>query len=311
MKIPVTIITGFLGAGKTTLLNNILNDSKEKIAIIVNEFGDISIDDKLLLRSDEEVIELATGSICCAVKSDVVKVLTKLADNKNQKYDRVIIETTGLANPAPLIESFTTKRGLNNIYRVEQVVTLIDAYHIHEQIAHTPEAKSQIALADTIILNKTELVTELDTIKDILKRINPFVHIICTNYSKINISEILSPATVPEIRSDYKKEHTHHEHDDELITFVLSEEKPLSLERVTRWIAEHIILNGEKLLRYKGILNISGMDERFVFQGLHMHFSNTKDRPWKQGEKRISEVVLIGKDIEKKTFEESFKNTVT
>lgn len=310
MKTPVTLLTGFLGAGKTTLLNNILTGTKEKIAVIVNEFGDISIDDRLLLRSDEEIMELATGSICCAVKNDVVKVLTRLADNKDAGFDRVVIETTGLANPGPIINAFVQKQALRNAYQVEQTVTVIDASHILDQIVQTPEAKSQIALADTLILNKVALVDDLEPVEDMIRRINPLATIVKTNHSVVDMNIILSPVEFKELPEHIHEDHSAHRHDDELTSFVLTADRPLDLEKVTHWIATDIILNGERLLRYKGILDIAGMDERFVFQGLHMQFSNKKDRRWTDSEPRNSEVVIIGKNIDYETFQENFSKTV-
>jgi G3E family GTPase len=307
-RIPVTLITGFLGAGKTTLLNNLLTQSQhEKLAVIVNEFGEVGIDDKLLLRTDEEILEMNNGAICCAVRNDTVKVLTKLVENKSIKFDRVIIETTGLANPVPIARAFLDKPALEEKYRLDTIVTMVDASQILPQLSATPEAKTQIAAADVILLNKIDLSDErtIAVAKQRLRQINPIATIHETTKSDLSL-ELLRPENADQtfVREYTTEDHTHG-HDDEVTSFVLTEHRPLDLEKVTHWIGEHIMLNSQNLLRYKGLLNIHGYDDRFVFQGVHEHFENKSERPW-GNEDRTSQVVIIGKDLDKEAFKKSF-----
>jgi G3E family GTPase len=307
-KIPVTLITGFLGAGKTTLLNNLLTQLQDqKIAVIVNEFGEIGIDDKLILRTDEEIIEMNNGAICCVVRNDSVKVLLKLTENKNLNIDRVVIETTGLANPVPIARAFLDKPALEKFYELDSIVTLVDASNISAQLKETPEAKTQIAAADVILLNKIDLADDqtIAMASHELKRINPLATIHKTTKSDLTLDKLQADSTNQTFIREYTKEDEPHSHDSEITSFVLTNEEPLDLEKVSHWIGEFIMLNSKDLLRYKGLLNIKDMEERFVFQGVHQHFENRKDRPWGDNE-RLSQVVIIGKGLDKKAFEESF-----
>ncbi len=314
MKIPVTLITGFLGAGKTTLLNQLLTQqNNQKLAVIVNEFGEIGIDDKLLLRTDEEVIEMNNGSICCMVKNDTVKVLTRLIENKDKQFDRVIIESTGLANPVPIARAFLDKRALKDAYELDAIVTVVDASNILAQLVATPEAKVQIAAADIILLNKIDLVevNDLASVEQRLRQINPLATIYRTTKSELTLDKLLGGEHDHIYVEKYTKEEDHHGHDSDISSFVLNSDTPLDLQKVGRWIGEFIMLNSANLLRYKGLLDIEGRDERFVFQGVHQHFENRSDRAWKAGEKRMSQVVIIGKDLDRAAFESSFAELTT
>jgi G3E family GTPase len=308
MKIPVTLITGFLGAGKTTLLNQLLTQQDKRLAVIVNEFGEIGIDDKLLLRTDEEVIEMNNGSICCMVKNDTVKVLTRLVENKDKAFDRVVIETTGLANPVPIARAFLDKLALKDAYELDAIVTVVDASNIIKQLVATPEAKVQIAAADIILLNKIDLVEPLalTSVEHRLRQINPLAVIHRTTKSELTLDKLLNGDHDHTYVEKYTKGDDHHGHDSEVSSFVLKSDKPLDLQKVGRWIGEFIMLNSANLLRYKGLLNIEGRDERFIFQGVHQHFENRSERPWKEGEERNSQVVIIGKDLDREAFEQSF-----
>ena len=308
MKIPVTLITGFLGAGKTTLLNQLLTQQDKRLAVIVNEFGEIGIDDKLLLRTDEEVIEMNNGSICCMVKNDTVKVLTRLVENKDKAFDRVVIETTGLANPVPIARAFLDKLALKDAYELDAIVTVVDASNIIKQLVATPEAKVQIAAADIILLNKIDLVEPLalTSVEHRLRQINPLAVIHRTTKSELTLDKLLNGDHDHTYVEKYTKGDDHHGHDSEVSSFVLKSDKPLDLQKVGRWIGEFIMLNSANLLRCKGLLNIEGRDERFIFQGVHQHFENRSERPWKEGEERNSQVVIIGKDLDREAFESSF-----
>ncbi len=307
-KIPVTLITGFLGAGKTTLVNHLLTQlSDEKVAIIVNEFGEVGIDDKLILRTDEEIIEMNNGSICCAVRSDTIKVLLKLTERKDLAFDRVIIETTGLANPIPVARAFLDKPALVQRYQIDAIVTMVDASNITQQLKVTPEAKMQIASADVVLLNKVDLADErtVAVAKHEIRHINPLATIHETRRSDLTLKTLVDAQRDQTFVREYTSEGEEHGHDSDVTSFVLSSDKPLDLEKVGRWIGEHIVLNAPNLLRYKGILDIQGMDDRFVFQGVHEHFENKRDQPWGEAG-RVSQVVIIGKDLDRAAFEKSF-----
>lgn len=324
MKTPVTLITGFLGAGKTTLVNALLRQTREKIILIINEFGDISIDDRLISTETEEMIQLASGSICCAVKDDLIQVLTSLMDTGTEKaktFDRIIIETTGLADPVPLVEAFAKKPGLYTRYMTPTVITVIDAFHIAEQLQSNEEAIPQIAMADTVLINKIDLVPSVEDIELLVRRINPFARILTSQHSEISVDVLLDTDWSREavenrqtaLGSDLHESggHEAHIHSSNIETFVLRENRPLDLQRIGLFIAEHILLHAERYIRYKGILYINGMEERFVFQGVHMQFENRRDRPWHEGEERVSEVVIIGKDLDRDRLKEAFSKCIS
>lgn len=311
-KIPVLLITGFLGAGKTTLVNALLKQTQEKVALIINEFGDISIDDRLITQETEEMIQLASGSICCAVKDDLMKVLASLLTG-GRSFDRVIIETTGLADPVPLMEAFTKRPMLYERYEVPQVVTVVDAFHIAEQLQMHEEAVPQIAVADIVLINKADLVADVDDIEALIVRINPIARIVTATQSRVPVDQLLNAPPIDRPLTPHGTEgvHEEHVHSSNIETFVLREARPLNLQKVALFIAERILLEADNFMRYKGILNIDGMDERFIFQGLHTQFENRKDRPWYKDEERLSEVVIIGRDLHRERLQAAFSECVS
>ena len=308
-KIPVTILTGFLGAGKTTLLNHLISQTKhERVALIINEFGEVGIDDKLILRTEEEIIELNNGVICCAFKTDTTKSLLKLVENKGLQFDRVIIELSGVANPIPLARLLLSKPELIERYTLSGIVTVVDSGHIASQLQSQPEAKEQIAAADVILLNKIDLAEArtLGAAKMAIRNINPIASV-----HEVTRGEITVDTLFQAFEHTFVTEHTHsddHHHDSELASMVLEADKPLDLQKVTQWIGE-LLLNHENLVRYKGLLDIAGFNERFVFQGVHELFENRKDRPWAAPDDRKSQVVLIGRNLNKQDLQDSF-NTI-
>lgn len=319
-KIPVTLITGFLGAGKTTLVNAFLKQTEEKIALIINEFGDISIDDRLITTQTDSLIQLASGSICCSVKDDLMQVLAGLispnaaTEGGARHIDRVVIETTGLADPIPLIEAFGKKPMLYERYELPHVITVVDAFHIAEQLQSHEEAVPQIAVADVVLINKIDLVPDIDAIESLVRRINPVARILTSTQSSVPISDLLRVEMgvekyIPSLE-EVESDSAIHEHEEHIETCVLRETRPLDLQKVGLFIAQTILLDADRFVRYKGLLNIAGMDERFVFQGIHTQFENRKDRPWHTNEERVSEVVLIGHDLDREALQKSFEECV-
>lgn len=320
-KIPVTILTGYLGAGKTTLLNRILTEKhRQKIAVIVNEYGEVGIDNQLVVDADEEILEMNNGCICCTVRGDLIRILRTLVFSMEQgkvQFDRVLIETTGLADPAPVAQTFFMDELLSEKFEVDSIITVVDSKHVTRHLDGHDEAQEQIAFADVIIMNKTDLVSNdnLNTLERRLANMNPVAKRLHAQNCNINLRDILGINTFDvnrklEIDPHFLEDHHHHHHDDKVSSIAFREEKPLDLEKVDHWMSDLVQEKGEDLLRYKGILHIKGMEQRIVFQGLHMLFSGSPDRKWKENETKLSELVFIGKDLNKEQLEQQFKNCI-
>ena len=313
--IPVTILTGFLGAGKTTLLNRILTEQHgEKIAVIENEFGETGIDNDILVKDrDEQIIEMNNGCLCCTVRGDLVRILGELGKKRRQgklKFDRVIIETTGLANPGPVAQTFFMDEAIHGQYLLDAVVTVVDAKHAQKTLDDHDEARRQVGFADRIFLSKTDLVDD-DKVEELMKRLrrmNPRAHQRKVHMGVADIKEILDIRgfnlnSVLEVDPAFLED-DHHEHDDDVKSFVWRDVRPLNMEKIETFLSLMVQNYGEDLLRYKGVLNIQGEPRRMIFQGVHMLMGGTPGKPWEAGEKRESVMVFIGRKLPRRLFEE-------
>jgi G3E family GTPase len=313
--IPVTILTGFLGAGKTTLLNRILTEQHgEKIAVIENEFGETGIDNEILVKDKgEQIVEMNNGCLCCTVRGDLVRILGDLGSKRRTgqlKFDRVIIETTGLANPGPVAQTFFMDEAIHDQYLLDAVVTVVDAKHGHKQLDDHDEARRQVGFADRILLSKTDLVAEEETrsLMQRLRQMNPRAHQRKVHFGEADLKEILDIRgfnlnAVLEVDPDFLLD-DHHEHDDEVQSFVWKDARALNMEKIETFLSLMVQNYGEDLLRYKGVLNVQGETRRMIFQGVHMLMGGTPGKPWEPGERRESVMVFIGRKLPRRLFEE-------
>jgi G3E family GTPase len=344
-KVPVTVLTGYLGAGKTTLLNRILSEPHgQKYAVIVNEFGEIGIDNDLVVGADEEVFEMNNGCVCCTVRGDLVRIIDGLMRRKG-KFDAIIVETTGLADPAPVAQTFFMDDNVGRKAKLDAVVTVADAKWLQQRLKDAPEAKNQIAFADVILLNKTDLVDPdaLSEVEARIRGINPYARVHKTERCKIALPEVLGRNAFdldrimeiePEFLDDgghhhhdhdhgrgHDHDHDHghahrhdgglkHYHDEEMQSVSLKTDQPLDPDKFFPWVQDLVQTEGPSILRCKGILSFKDDDKRFVFQGVHMILDGDHQRPWQPGEKRESRIVFIGRKLPEEKIREGFAGCV-
>ena len=339
--IPVTVLTGYLGAGKTTLLNRILSENHgKKYAVIVNEFGEIGIDNDLIVESDEEIYEMNNGCVCCTVRGDLIRVVEGLM-RRPGRFDGIIVETTGLADPVPVAQTFFMDDDVRAKTELDAVVALVDAKHLPLRLKDSREAEDQIAFADVVIINKTDLVTpeELAQIDDIVRAINPAARVYKTSRSGVDLARVLDQGAFNLERAlendphflehghddhvcgpDCDHDHHHHDHDhdhhhhgemsaihDVTVQSVSLRGGEMNPERFFPWIQKITQTQGPNILRLKGIIAFKDDAERYVVQGVHMIIEGDHQRPWKDGEKHETRLVFIGRDLDRAKLEESFK----
>ncbi|HEV7911497.1 MAG TPA: GTP-binding protein [Methylocella sp.] len=325
-KIPVTVLTGYLGAGKTTLLNRILSeDHGRKFAVIVNEFGEIGIDNDLVVGADEEVFEMNNGCICCTVRGDLIRIVEGLLKRKG-KFDAILVETTGLADPAPVAQTFFVDADVCGAAQLDAVVTVADAKWLGDRLKDAPEAKNQIAFADVIILNKIDLVgaDEVSEIEARIRAINPYAKLHKTVNCAVALEAVLGRDAFdldrileiePEFldgedNHDHEHEHEHHGlkhyHDEDMQSVSLSIEGEIDPEKFMPWLQNYVQKEGPSILRAKGILAFKDEPKRFVFQGVHMLLDGDLQREWKREEKRLSRIVFIGRNLKKDEITQGF-----
>ena len=317
-EIPVTIVTGFLGSGKTTLLNRMLTESHgKKIAVVLNEIGDVNLDSELVVQTlGEELKVMNNGCLCCTVRGDLTRAAKDLLKSKVQ-FDHLVIETTGMADPSPVAQTFFMDEDLQQSYFLDAIVTVVDSYHIEKNLKTVRETQDQIGFADVIILNKTDLVKQekLDDVEKMIRGINGISKLFKTQKCSLPISDVLGIGAFdlqdrvnidPTILNEYHE----HSHDDEIQSIYIEEKRPLDLEKLNAFMALLVNELGEQVLRSKGVLNIKDNPLRVVFQGVHMTIGSSPDREWNAGEERKTQMVFIGRHLPRDVLAEGLSMCV-
>jgi G3E family GTPase len=342
-QIPVTVLTGYLGAGKTTLLNRILSENHGKrYAVIVNEFGEIGIDNDLIVESDEEIYEMNNGCVCCTVRGDLVRVVEGLMKRPG-RFDAIVVETTGLADPVPVAQTFFMDEDVRTKTKLDAVVALVDAKHLPLRLKDSREAEDQIAFADVVVLNKTDLVTpeELHDVEAAIRAINPAAKIHRTTRAGVDLTNVLDRGAFDLKRAldndphfldaddhdhvcgpDCDHDHDHHAHDhhhhdhghgavspihDVTVQSVSLRGREMDSRKFFPWIEKVTQNDGPNILRLKGIIAFKDDPDRYVIQGVHMIMEGDHQRPWKDGEKHESRLVFIGRDLDEERLRKSFE----
>ncbi|MDQ1500506.1 MAG: hypothetical protein QOI86_3846 [Actinomycetota bacterium] len=316
-RIPVTVLTGFLGSGKTTLLNRILTESHgQRIAVIENEFGEIGVDQELVINAEEEIFEMNNGCICCTVRGDLIRILGNLV-RRRDRFDRIVVETTGLADPAPVAQTFFVDDDVRDQLRLDAIVTLVDAKHV---LAHLDEVKpagveneatEQVAFADRLVVNKVDLVSDaqLATVERRLRSINAVAEILRSEYGKVDLDAILGVGAfdldrVLDLDPQFL-EPGEHLHDASVTSVGIDLPGELEPRRLNDWLSRLLAEKGVDIFRMKGILAVAGQPERYIFQGVHMLFDGKAGRPWAD-EERTNRLVFIGRNLDRRELESSF-----
>ena len=328
-RTPVTVLTGFLGAGKTTLLNHILTAHHGKrIAVVENEFGEVGVDQDLVIGAEEEVFEMNNGCLCCTVRGDLIRILGNLMKRKD-RFDYILIETTGLADPGPVVQTFFFDQEVKDKVRLDGVVTVVDCKHVALHWTDR-EVKEQIAFADVVLLNKTDLVpaTEVDLLERRIKGMNATARVLRTqkavtdvknlvNIQGFNLSRIeqIDPSAVEaghhhehgeHCTPDCGHDHHDHRHDESITSVGIEVEGELKAAKVNEWFADLMAIKGPDLYRFKGVLSLKGDPNRFVFQGVHMTLDATPGTPWGTS-RRVNKLIFIGKDLDRRALEAGFR----
>jgi G3E family GTPase len=311
-RIPVTVLTGYLGAGKTTLLNRILSEQHgRRFAVVINEFGELGVDNDLVVDADEEVFEMNNGCICCTVRGDLIRIIGGLL--KRKELDGIIIETTGLADPAPVAQTFFVDDDVRARTRLDAIVTVVDARNLPARLADAAEAEEQIAFADVILLNKTDLVSseDLTDVEGRIRAINPQAPLHRTRRAELPIAEVLGRGgfdldRILEFEPTFLTGEDDHTHDSDVASVSFELDQPLDRSRFQSWIHGVLARRGASLLRTKGILDFAGED-RFAFQAVHMLADGDFIGPWRPGAARRSKLVFIGRQIDRAELEEGFR----
>ena len=313
-QVPVTVLTGYLGAGKTTLLNRLLTEQHgKKFAVIVNEFGELGIDNDLVVDAEEEVFEMNNGCICCTVRGDLIRIIEGLMKRKG-RFDAILIETTGLADPAPVAQTFFVDDEVRNRTRLDSIITVVDAKNFLQRLEDSHEAAEQVAFADIVLLNKVDLVSaaEVERVEARIRAINPMARLHRTDHCTMPVAELLDRGAfdlnrILEIEPNFLGEDDH-QHDDAITSVSLRSATPLDGDKFSRWISELLRVRGVDILRCKGILELKNSPNRYVFQGVHMLMEGTAGKAWQEHEKRESKFVLIGRGLDEAELRAGFES---
>jgi G3E family GTPase len=312
-QIPVTVLTGYLGAGKTTLLNRILSENHgKKFAVVINEFGELGVDNDLVVDADEEVFEMNNGCICCTVRGDLIRIIGGLMKRKN--LDGIIVETTGLADPAPVAQTFFVDEDVKRATKLDAIVTVVDAKHLPARLKDSAEAQEQIAFADIIVLNKMDLVSadEAAEVEALIKAINPYAEIRRATKSDVPLDSVIGRDAfnlqrILEKEPEFLSGEDHHEHDSEVSSVSFEVAKPIDAEKFNAWISQLLQTKGQDLLRTKGILHYAGDNRRFAFQAVHMIADGDYIGEAKPDDPRKSKIVFIGRDLNRPQLRRGFE----